>query len=127
MQGSLLIIPNHALRNVILESMSTRAQRQSKFNQPSAIHVEDPWKSWHGFSSQNDVSRWILGGLLHAVLHFVFSLPDVDLALSYACLGKDHGALLVLGLSICLCVLGAWLRDDLMVCYSMQCLGSCLI
>lgn len=107
------VVPNHALRNLITEATDLPG---------SSLELDE--RSTLGFMpSQHDLRRWLLGAALHALLHIVFRFPDVDLALSYACLseaasiqtlcppsrtgsivrclnplcgsGQDHGALLV--------------------------------
>eukprot|EP00966_Prymnesium_polylepis_P058453 1353642-Prymnesium_polylepis.1 len=80
------IVPNHALRNLITES--------SGRPEPSSWQLHDR-SAWDFMPSQQELRRVLLGAALHALLHIVFRFPDVDLALSYACLGQDHGALLV--------------------------------
>uniref|UniRef100_A0A7S4IJS0 U-box domain-containing protein n=1 Tax=Prymnesium polylepis TaxID=72548 RepID=A0A7S4IJS0_9EUKA len=100
------IVPNHALRNLITES--------SGRPEPSSWQLHDR-SAWDFMPSQQELRRVLLGAALHALLHIVFRFPDVDLALSYACLGQDHGALLVLGLAMLLCALGAYLKDELMI------------
>ena len=134
------MLSNHALRNVVSEHRAhccppgisvAPAKRPRQ-------HVATKWLS------TPVLRRWLLGALMHALLYIVFRFPDVDLALSYAILGSDHGALLVLGrtyrvpdplsvqqttrfyvlmsllprggtVATMLCVMGAALRDDLMV------------
>ena len=107
------MITNHALRSVISEHSATLDSHLGLLRAGSVAG------RWDELLWRLVPCRWLLGCLLHVLLHgllhVVFLCPDVDLALSYVLLGKDHGALLVLGLSMLLCGVGTYLRDDLMV------------
>ena len=88
------MVPNHALRNVVSE-YHTHARTPATARSPCEIRA--PARSMTTWLSMPELRRLLLGALMHGLLYMVFRFPDVDLALSYAILGSDHGALLVLG------------------------------